>query len=131
MKKDIHFPKVSDVGFAVVNNATEERWDVFLLNMKEVPLENVLVATKGYGVKKGKDVKTSTLRHYFEQVPAKSFQFVEPIMENLFGLTNEYWLSFYLGRTVFDKKFIFLPESIQENNFTTIPLMKQPGILIL
>jgi hypothetical protein len=55
---------------------------------------------------------------------------VEPIQENVFGLNNEYWLSFYIDREIFDKKYIFLPESISEQYFTTIPLLGKKGVMI-
>jgi hypothetical protein len=51
-------------------------------------------------------------------------------MEELFGLNNHYWLSFYAHGKLHDKKYIFLPESIQEANFTPLPLMKVRGVMI-
>jgi hypothetical protein len=50
--------------------------------------------------------------------------------EQTFGLNNEYWLSYYIGQDIFDKKFIFLPESIVEMNFIRIPVLNKPGVMI-
>ena len=55
---------------------------------------------------------------------------VEPIMEEVFGLTNEYWVSFWVNDTMYDKKFIFLPETIQEKNMKLIPILGLKGIII-
>jgi hypothetical protein len=55
---------------------------------------------------------------------------IEPIQKEVFGLNNEYWVSFYIGSNIFDKKFIFLPESITEDNFIRIPFIDRPGVMI-
>jgi hypothetical protein len=53
--------------------------------LKNVPLENVLVTSKGYGEKDGEQVKTSTLRHSFPLIEANSYKLIEPIDEQTFG----------------------------------------------
>jgi hypothetical protein len=60
----------------------------------------------------------------------QSFSTIEAIDEQVFGLTNEYWLSFYIGGQLYDKKFIFLPESIIDSNLIRIPLVNKPGVMI-
>jgi hypothetical protein len=90
-----------------------------------------MVTSKGYGEKDGVQVKTSTLRHMFPVVPDQSFKLIEPIDEQTFGLSNEYWLSYYIGTNIYDKKFIFLPESIVEMNFIKLPVLNKPGVMIL
>lgn len=133
MKKDIQFPKVEGVALAIVeetDNLAQPVWAVYILNLKNTDLENVLVSSKGYGQKDGEKVRTSTLRHYLETVAARSYQKIEPIMEELFGLNNEYWVSFYQQKQIFDKKYVFLAESIAEHNYTNIPLINKRGVLI-
>jgi len=75
-------------------------------------------------------VKTSILRHYLGDIPANSYKGVEAIDTEVFGLTNEYWLSYYINGTIYDKKFIFLPESIVDDNLIRIPLLNKPGVMI-
>jgi hypothetical protein len=58
------------------------------------------------------------------------YALIEPIDEQTFGLNNEYWLSYYIDREIFDKKFIFLPESIVESNFIRLPVINKPGVMI-
>ncbi|MBC7653932.1 MAG: hypothetical protein H7098_05585, partial [Oligoflexus sp.] len=63
-------------------------------------------------------------------VGPKSFTKVEAIDEQVFGLNNEYWVSYYIGGEIFDKKFIFLPESIVESNMMKIPIVNKPGVMV-
>lgn len=126
-------PEVKDISVAVVKEINEEgelRWNVYLVNQKSIPIESVLVSSNGYGEHNGERKKTSTLRHFFEVLPAMSCVLIEPIVEELFGLANEYWVSFYIEKVIYDKKFIFLPDSIQETNFTLVPVLHKQGVLI-
>lgn len=133
MKKDINPPEVEDIGLAVVKEENEEGetvWNVYLLNLKKEMIEGVLVTSKGYGFHEGKEVKTSLLRHFLDSLKPASFAKVEPIVENLFGINNEYWVSFYINHIMFDKKYVFLAESICEKNFIRIPLIGKKGVMI-
>ncbi len=133
MLKDLPQNKVEDVAIAVAleSESSESRvWYVYLINLKNQEIDNALITSKGYGFKDGEDVKTSTLRHALPKVEAKSFALIEPIDEQTFGLNNEYWLSYYIDNQIFDKKFIFLPESIVESNFIKIPILNKPGVMI-
>jgi hypothetical protein len=133
MKKDIPENIVEDVFVAVVLEAeTPESkiWNVYIINMKDEPIETILVTSSGYGLRNGEEVKTSTLRHMIPLIEAKSFAKVEAIDDEVFGLNNEYWISYYIGKEIFDKKFIFLPESIVESNFIKIPVVNKPGVMI-
>ncbi len=132
MKKDIERPEVEDIAMAIVLEEIdgENVWNVFLVNLHIVPITNVIVTSKGYGELDGEVKKTSTLRHFFEEIPDLEFTRVEPIMEDTFGLTNEYWISFYIGDKIYDKQYIFLPETINPKNFTKIPLLNVEGVMI-
>jgi hypothetical protein len=134
MIKDLPENNVKDIAIAVAlegENIESKIWYVYLINLKNEPIENVLVTSKGYGEKDGVQVKTSTLRHMFPEVTGQSFKLIEPIDEQTFGLNNEYWLSYYIGKNIYDKKFIFLPESIVEMNFIKLPVLNKPGVMIL
>jgi len=134
MIKDLPKNIVKDIAIAVAlekESAESKIWYVYLINLKNEPIENVLITSKGYGEKDGKAVKTSTLRHMFPVVEKSSFKLIEPIDEQTFGLNNEYWLSYYIGKEIFDKKFIFLPESIVELNFIRLPVLNKVGVMIL
>jgi hypothetical protein len=133
MIKDLPENIVEDIAIAVAlekESAESKLWYVYLINLKNVAIENVLITSKGYGDRNGEKVKTSTLRHMFPLVKSEASVLVEPIDEQTFGLTNEYWLSYYIGTHIYDKKFIFLPESIVEMNFIKLPVINKVGVMI-
>ena len=133
MIKDLPQNTVKDIAIAVAlekESVESKIWYVYLINLKNEPIENVLITSKGYGEKEGARVKTSTLRHMFPVVDKQSYKLIEPIDEQTFGLNNEYWLSYYIGKEIYDKKFIFLPESIVEVNFIRLPILNKVGVMI-
>ncbi|HEY1009170.1 MAG: hypothetical protein ACO1NS_10130 [Daejeonella sp.] len=133
MKKDLPENIVENISIAVVmESATPESktWYVYLINLKEEAIQTVLVSSKGYGEKDGETVKTSTLRHSIGDVPPSDYAMIEMIDEQVFGLTNEYWLSYYINGQIYDKKFIFVPESIVETNLIRVPVLNKPGVMI-
>lgn len=133
MKKDIKIPPVKDVAIAIVKDtdeADQTAWYVYMVNMKNKAITDVIINSKGYGTIDEQEIKTSTLRHYFAEVKEQSFVKVETIMDSLFGLNNEFWVSFYIGKQIYDQKFVFLPETIKDENFTLIPIMDRRGVMI-
>ncbi len=133
MRKDIHEPKVEGIAMAVVRETDEEgdeAWYVYVINQRDEALENVLVSSRGYGDLEGEARKTSEMRHFLDRLEPRSWAKIERIVDDVVGLSNQYWLSYYLGREMFDKKYIFLAGSIEEGNFTTVPLLEKRGVLI-
>ncbi len=133
MRKDIRPPKVEGVAMAVVRQQDddgEEAWYVYLINQRDVALKTVLVSSRGYGQLEGEVRRTSEMRHSLDELGPKSWARIERIMEDVFGLNNQYWLSFYIDGELFDKKYIFLPDSIHEEHFTDLPLMGTRGVMI-
>ena len=133
MKADLPNNVVEDVAIAVVlmgETPEVKNWTVYIVNLKNTPITNVMITSKGYGEKDGKPVKTSLLRHFIGDLAPNSFAGVEAIDTQVFGLTNEYWLSYYIDGHLYDKKFIFLPESIVESNLIRIPVVNKPGVMI-
>lgn len=133
MKKDISPPEVKDIAVAIVkeqNELDEMEWNVYLVNLRSQDIEGVLVSSQGYGLYNEEEVKTSTLRHFLDVVKSKSFMKIEPILETVFGLNNEFWVSFYVDKVMYDKKYIFLPETIKEENFVLIPYLNKKGVMI-
>jgi hypothetical protein len=132
MIKDINIPEVKNVTLAVARNSStgeSPEWKVFLINNNDFPIENTLVASKGYGEKDGEQQKTSVLRHYLETVLPHTAALVEPIDPAVFHLTNEYWVSYYVGREIFDKRFVFVPDAIREENISFIKELDMEGVL--
>ncbi|MFN5831660.1 MAG: hypothetical protein ACK5P4_03345 [Bacteroidota bacterium] len=134
MIKDIPQLVVENVAVAIVkekNELNETVWNSYLINMKDVKLEGVLVTSTGYGQINDEKIRTSTLRHFLDEVEPKSFVKIEPIIEEVFGVNNEYWLSFYLDHKMYDKRYVFLAESITEANFTMVPIINKKGVMII
>jgi hypothetical protein len=132
MIRDIEIPEVKNVTVAIARKrhpGESDEWKVYLINKNSFPIENTLVASKGYGEKNGEQQQTSVLRHYLETVPAESAVLVEPIDSAVFHLNNEYWVSYYIGQTIYDKRFVFVPDSICEENISFIKELNMEGIL--
>lgn len=133
MKRDLPKNIVEDIGIAIVlegETPESKLWYIYIINRKKEAINNVLVSSRGYDYTDGKDIQTTVLRHFIGDINGNSFAKIEPIDEALFGLTNEYWLSYYIDGTIYDKKFIFLPESVVDSNFVRIPIINKPGVLI-
>ena len=136
MRDELKGPKADNVGIAVVetiNHENEKEYNVYLLNLREDIMEGIIIASKGYGTNPttGEKVKTSTLRHSLEVLLPNEAAKVEPIMPDLFGLANEFWVSFWINDDMYDKKFVFVPGSIAEDNMKEIPVLGERGVLII
>jgi hypothetical protein len=127
MMKDIEVPEVKNVTLAVARD--QDEWKVYLINKNEHPIENTLVSSKGYGEKGGEKQETSTLRHFLQTVQPNSATLIEPIDPEVFHLNNEYWVSYYIDRQIFDKRFVFVPDSIREENMSFIKEIEMEGVL--
>jgi hypothetical protein len=132
MKEDIQIPAVKNVRVAVarkMNELNKPEWSVHLLNLNDFPITHVLVSSKGYGDKGSESQKTSVLRHYFELLDAHSTTMIELIQPEVFHLNNEYWVSYYHKDEIYDRKFIFLPDTIQESNLQYIDMLNMEAVL--
>jgi len=127
MKKDIQFPKIENVYITIAKD--DEQWKVYLINRSPSRLETILITSKGYGEKNGEQQKTSILRHSIPHLDEGEHALIEPIDEQVFHLNNEYWVSFYIDGQMYDKKYIFIPETIIKENLTFIPELSTDGVL--
>ncbi len=133
MKKDISQPIVKDVYTAVIakeHETGEYEWIAHIVNNGSEKLEGVLISTRGYGEIKGEHKKTATFRHSLDEIEPKSFKKIETLPDELFALSNEFWVSFYINKKMFDKKYIFLTESISIFNAINVPLINEVGVMI-
>lgn len=127
MKKDIDFSPVKNVHVVIARES--DGWRVFLINRNNEKLENVMVTSRGYGETKTETQKTSVLRHMIPYIDVGEYALIEPIDESVFHLNNEYWVSYFIDGQVYDKKFIFVPDSIVEENLIFIDELQMKGIL--
>ena len=92
-----------DIAIAVIPK-DEEFWDVFLINMKDVSITNVLVNSRGYGEIDGKPVETNTFRFFYERVSPNSSIKIEPIQKDLFGIANEFFEIHFMNILIYFHK---------------------------
>jgi len=133
MKKDIPFHKVEHMAIAIVPRqdvVEDELWDTYLINLREEPIKSVLISSRGYGEIEGERMRTTTLRHFFDEIGPQQIVPIEPIQTKLFNITNEYWVSFVYDDYMYDKKYVFVNGSIDESHFTTIPFLDKRGVMI-
>ncbi len=136
MRKELKGPKVEKIAVAVVqqlNELNEKIYNVYLLNLSDKIIEGVMISSKGYGqnIKTGEKVKTAMLRHSIEVLLPNEAAKIEPIIEEVFGINNEYWISFWNDSVMYDKKYIFVAESISEENMKQIPILGVRGVMIM
>lgn len=130
MKKDIPQHKVQDLAIAIVPGKDEDLWDVYVINLKDEAITNVLINSRGYGSINNEAVQTTVLRHFFESIGPLQIHKIEPIQSKVFSLTNEYWVSFNYDGYMYDKKYVFVQGSIDPMNFTLIPFINKQGVMI-
>lgn len=109
MKKDIDFSPVTGVELVITQSENEEnaQWDVYLINKNLIELTTVMITSKA-------QVELAQCAH--SSVPL------------LFLLNNEYWVSYFILDQIFDKKFVFVPDSIQKENLQYIPELDLMGV---
>jgi hypothetical protein len=133
MREDIKPPKVEDVAMAIVKETNEEGesgWMVYFVNMRDHQIDSVLVRSNGYGKDGDETIKTSELRHFLRDVPAMTCVKVETIVEEVFHLSNQYWVSFFYDGKMYDKKYVFVPDAISDKNLVKVPIVFQMGVMI-
>lgn len=133
-EKDITIPEVENVFVAAVqewsDDFMEKVWFIYLVNDSDFNLDSVMVVSKAFGTIDGEMKKTSLLRHAFVEVPAVSVVKVEMLEKSVTTLNNEFMVTFFIGNTLYDKKFTFNANSISENNVEEVPILFVDGVII-
>ncbi|HEX8574989.1 MAG TPA: hypothetical protein VF677_01710 [Flavobacterium sp.] len=134
MKKDIHIPEVENVFIAAVqewsDDFMEKVWYTYLVNDSDFNLDSVMVVSKAFGTIDGEMKKTSLLRHAFIEIPAVSVVKIEMVENSVLALNNEFMLTYFIGNTLYDKKFIFKANTINQNNVEEVPVLFVDGVII-
>jgi hypothetical protein len=135
MKEGLTGPIVENVAVAIVQELSEDKefiYNAYLLNLREDIMEGIIISVTGYGKNPttGEPVKTATLRHSLEVLLPNEAAKIEPLMEEVFAIDNEFWISFWVNDDLFDKKFVFPAGSIQPEKMEIIPLLGFKGTLI-
>ena len=129
MKKDIEIPVVKDVYVAAVKVYNEsfkvDEWNAYLINNRDEAIEMALIVSKGYDDKK----ETSVIRHKLEKLPSKSFAKIEFLQEEVLKLNNQFQVTYFSGAKMFEKKYLFRKNSINEKALRDIPIIPNKGVL--
>jgi len=134
MKKDIIIPEVENVFFAAVqewsDDFMEKVWYAYLVNDSDFLIESVMVVSKAFGTIDGEMKKTSLLRHAFVAVPAVSVVKIEMIEKSVLALNNEFMLTFFTDGKLYDKKFTFKANFINETEVEEVPILFVNGVIV-
>ena len=134
MKKDIIIPVVENVFIAAVqewsDDFMEKVWYAYLVNDSDFNLEGVMVVSKAFGTIDGEMKKTSLLRHAFVEIPAVSVVKIEMIEKSVLTLNNEFMVTYFIDGTLYDKKFIFKANSINETEMAEVPILFVDGVIV-
>jgi hypothetical protein len=134
MKKDIVIPEVENVFIAAVqewsDDFMEKVWYAYLVNDSDFLIESVMVVSKAFGTIDGEMKKTSLLRHAFVEVPAVSVVKIEMLEKSVLVLNNEFMVTYFIADKLYDKKFIFKADSINENSVEEVPILFVDGIIV-
>lgn len=134
MKKDIIIPEVENVFLAAVqewsDDFMEKVWYIYLVNDSDFNLDSVMVVSKAFGTIDGEMKKTSLLRHAFMEVPAVTFVKVEMVEKSVLALNNEFMVTFFIGNTLYDRKYTFRANSITPDYVEEVPLLFVDGVIV-
>ncbi|QBN19438.1 hypothetical protein [Flavobacterium nackdongense] len=134
MKKDIIIPEVENVFLAAVqewsDDFMEKVWYIYLVNDSDFKLDSVMVVSKAFGTIDGEMKKTSLLRHAFMEVPTVTFVKVEMVEKSVLVLNNEFMVTFFIGNTLYDRKFFFKANSITPDYVEEVPLLFVDGVIV-
>jgi hypothetical protein len=134
MKKDIIIPEMENVFLAAVQEWSEDFmekvWYTYLVNDSDFLIESVMVVSKAFGTIEGEMKKTSLLRHAFAEVQPVSVVKIEMIEKSVLVLNNEFMVTFFMDNKLYDRKFIFKAQSINEEVTEEVPILFVEGIIV-
>ena len=134
VKKDIVIPEVENVFVAAIpewsDDFMEKVWNVYLVNDSDFKLDGVMVVSKAFGTINGEMRKTSLLRHAFLEVPPVSVAKVEMIEKSVLTLNNEFMVTFFIDNVLYDRKYTFLANSVNEIAMEEVPILFVDGVVV-
>ena len=134
MKKDIIIPEVENVFMAAIREWNDDFmdnvWNVYLVNDSDFKLDGIMVVSKAFGTIEGEMRKTSLLRHAFVEMLPVSAVKVEMIEESVLALNNEFMVTFFIGSTLYDRKYTFRANSMTTENMEEVPLIFKDGVIV-
>ncbi len=134
MQKDITIPEVKNVFMAALpewsDDFMDKVWNVYLINDSDDDLHDIMVVSKAFGTIEGEMRKTSMLRHALVEMPAVSAVKIEMIEKSVLALNNEFMLTYFIGNTLYDKKYIFRANSLTPDAMEEVPILFKEGVIV-
>lgn len=105
-------------------------WNVYLINDSDNELHDIMVVSKAFGTIDGEMRKTSLLRHALVEMPPVSAVKIEMVEDSVLALNNEFMLTFFIGNTLYDRKYTFIANSIREDRTEEVPHLWKQGVIV-
>lgn len=134
MRKDITIPEVENVFMAAVQEWNDDFldnvWNVYLINDSDHDLHDIMVVSKAFGTLNGEMRKTSLLRHALVEMPAVSAVKIEMIESSVLALNNEFMLTYFIGNTLYDRKYTFKAGILGKQILEEVPILFKDGVIV-
>jgi len=105
-------------------------WNVYLINDSDDDLHDIMVVSKAFGTIDGEMRKTSMLRHALVEMPSVSAVKIEMIEKSVLALNNEFMLTYFIGNTLYDKKYIFRANTLTKDAMEEVPILFKDGVIV-
>lgn len=125
--------EATDIAIAIVpekNQEGREDWLVYFFNFKETEIQTVLINASASGVVDGAQKHTATVRFFIENMPPLSYKKIEAVLPEALRLNNRYWVSYVEGGEIFEKKYLIAGDTNIADNFTIVPFLNKPGLIV-
>lgn len=134
MRKDINIPEVENVFMAAIQEWNDDFldnvWNVYLINDSDHDLHDIMVVSKAFGTLNGEMRKTSLLRHALVEMPAVSAVKIEMIESSVLALNNEFMLTYFIGNTLYDRKYTFKAGTLGKQTLEEVPILFKDGVIV-
>lgn len=134
MQKDITIPEVKNVFMAAIpewnDDFMDTVWNVYLINDSDDDLHDIMVVSKAFGTIYGEMRKTSMLRHALVEMPSVSAVKIEMIEKSVLALNNEFMLTYFIGNTLYDKKYTFRANTLTKDAMEEVPILFKDGVIV-
>ncbi|MBS7786084.1 hypothetical protein KIH23_02145 [Flavobacterium sp. CYK-55] len=134
MRKDINIPEVENVFMAAIQEWNDDFldnvWNVYLINDSDHDLHDIMVVSKAFGTLNSEMRKTSLLRHALVEMPAVSAVKIEMIENSVLALNNEFMLTYFIGNTLYDRKYTFKAGTLGKQTLEEVPILFKEGVIV-
>ena len=127
---DIHDDLYLALGFVPMpsEDGAQPQWEAYIFNAKKTELKHIIINVSAIGVIDGVEKETATMRFYLEKLEAESCKKFEVLMHETLLLDNTYWISFYEGDQIGEKKLHVQLGHRWSDDLSILPIIDKAGI---